>query len=276
MGLFKTDHLNILFPQWQGSGYSNALYHGAREIEQFLKDINFKKIDVPENQDLAVENKILGYKPILSQLKAAIGIISDKRPATIFIAGGDCSVELAPVSYLNKRYNNLTLIWFDAHGDLNTPSSSPSKHFHGMPLRALLGQNDPQINSHCFSTLKPDQVILAGAREFDAPEQEFIQKQSIPIVSVDALENRPEFLADTIMEKGGQNIYIHIDLDVLDPVSYTNIKHPTPNGLCIETLYAVIQDLKEKFNVAGLGIVEFVAKNNTGLNEIKSILDILK
>lgn len=109
----------------------------------------------------------LGYKEVLKQLKNACTLIDGVKPDTIFTVGGDCGVELLSVSYLNKRYNGaLAVIWFDAHGDLNTPASSPIKKFHGMPLRALLGEGDEEIVRQCFSKLKAGQQggdLYAGA-----------------------------------------------------------------------------------------------------------------
>ncbi|MBU1341357.1 MAG: arginase family protein [Proteobacteria bacterium] len=277
MALFDEHHLNILFPQWQGSGYSNILFHGAKKIEQYFSEIHFQKIDVPEIQDLVVSNQILGYDAILSQLEQAKNVIQQKKPETIFIVGGDCGVELAPISYLNQLYKkNMGLIWFDAHGDLNTPTSSPSKHFHGMPLRFLCGDGDPHILEACFSIIQPQQVILAGAREFDKPEQVYIQQMSMTKISVDSLENNPNCLADEIKKKGWDNVYLHIDLDVLDPVAYKNVKHPTHGGLLVNTLFQSILTIKAECNVTGIGIVEFVPHHDTGLTEIKTLLDIFK
>ena len=61
-----------------------------------------------------------------------------KKPDKILTVGGGCGIEIPIVSYFSEKYKNLDVLWFDAHGDLNTPESSPSKYFHGMPLRFLL------------------------------------------------------------------------------------------------------------------------------------------
>ena len=275
MNLFYPDHLNILFPQWQGSGFSNTLFHGAKKIEHYFSDIQFTEIAVPENQNLTISNHILGYDAIVEQYKAAQKSILEIMPHTIFTLGGDCGVEIAPVSYLNKHYNkNMALVWLDAHGDLNTPKSSPSKHFHGMPLRTLCGESDPDIEKACISILETEQVILAGVREFDPPELDYIQRNSMAMVSVETLGEKPDDLSEKIINMGFNNVYLHIDLDVLDPVSYQNSKHPTPRGLLFETLIKVISNIADKLNVVGLSILEFVPHKNTGLKEIKTILDL--
>ncbi len=282
MNLNNTNHLNISFPQWQGSGPSNVLYHGARVLENYLHHLNFETVPVPESETLSISNNIFGYDSIISQHIAGHHMIDTNTPETIFVIGGDCGVELGPVSYLNKIYDNLTLIWFDAHADLNTPLTSPSKHFHGMPLRTLCNEGDSQIIEKCFSTLLPDQIILAGAREFDDAEFEFINNNGMVQISVDAMQTDINALPDLLKTKNSHHVYIHIDLDVLDPLSYKNIKHPTPHGLSIETLAQTIDSVSELFNVVGLGITEFLPNHflpnkedkNQGLSEIKSIVDL--
>ncbi len=275
MDLYRDTHTNILFPQWQGSGPDNILFHGAKLIRQHLGSIDFKEILVPENSDLSIKNHILGYSDILSQLKTTANIIKTCSPQTILTIGGDCGVELAPVSYLNHHYNSdMALVWFDAHGDLNTPASSPSGHFHGMPLRSLCGQGDAAILDTCFSTLKPAQVILAGARAFDPPEKVFIKEHGITEMSARTLNTSQQSLTDTIVQKGYHNVYIHIDLDVLDPNEYKTIKHPTPGGINPDTLYQLIGDLKSKLDIAGLGIVEFAPNLRSGPDQDKGLFEI--
>lgn len=277
MDLNTESHLNIVFPQWQGSGPDDILYHGALKIKSYLDFTDFHDIDVRQENELIVEKRILGYTDILHQLHACCDLIQKRNPATILTIGGDCGVEPGPVSYLNHYCkNDMALVWFDAHGDLNTPQSSVSGHFHGMPLRTICGESDPAILDALFSTLTPEQVFLAGAREFDPPETAYIRENRLAHIDVQTLTQSTGYLADRIRTAGFSNAYIHIDLDVLDPETYQNIKHPTPGGIEIDSLCRVIRNLTESLNVVGMGIVEFIPDGDTGLEEIKKILSALK
>jgi arginase len=181
------------------------------------------------------------------------------HPVFFFAVGGDCSVELAPVSWLNRYYkNDMTLIWFDAHGDLNTQLSSPSKLFHGMPLRILLGGGDPQILDRCLSIVRPAQVIMAGMQELDELEQVLLDQHPIDCVSVEDFEADLDILLETIRKKRFSNVYIRVDLDVLDPGRYKNTKHPTPKGLDPETLYRLIILLNGRYTIVGCSILKFI------------------
>ncbi len=147
--------LNLLFPQWQGSGNTKELFHGAKLIENhFCEKINFAEVIVSTETKNEIQNGIYAYSSIVKQLNKAYNIIDVESPEKILTIGGDCGVELAPVSFLNSKYSNdLAVIWFDAHGDLNIPEKSLSHHFHGMPLRALLGDGDEKIIQSCFSNI---------------------------------------------------------------------------------------------------------------------------
>ncbi len=170
--------LNLFFPQWQGAG-SLGLYEGATLLYEALdRKIALTRIPVASTYSLEMHQNILGYDQICSQLADTCRIIQAHNPAQILTIGGDCGVEIAPVSFLNQKYaKDLAVIWLDAHGDLNTPMTSPSGHFHGMPLRVLLGEGDPRMIRDAFSVIHPDQVFFIGVRDLDCPEKAFIQQK---------------------------------------------------------------------------------------------------
>ena len=190
--------LNLLFPQWQGSGMTNELYHGVMLIHDRLKDRGrFFQVPVSLDRTLKVENKILGYSPILQQLTKVRETIWQHNPDRLFVIGGDCSIDIAPISFLNHKYaRDLAVIWIDAHADLNTPASSPSHHFHGMPLRVLLGEGDAKIIELSDSVLSSKQVFLVGARDFDPPEQNYLEQNDISLFTPEKIQGNSQNLIE--------------------------------------------------------------------------------
>ncbi|HZG14868.1 MAG TPA: arginase family protein [Candidatus Bathyarchaeia archaeon] len=267
--------LTLFFPQWQGSGRTPELYEGA----QYIKDILLKEhpitgVDVPTDEELDVEHHILGYTQILNQLKQSVALLNEKKPNKIFSIGGDCGIELSPISYLNKVYaGDLAVLWFDAHGDLNSPSSSPSKHFHGMPLRTLLGDGEPQLIAQCFSCLTVPQVILAGVRELDLPEEHFIKESGLQVITVDQLRESRREIIQQIQAKDYRHIYIHLDLDVLDPEEFAETKCPVTNGIRFSELLQLLNELHDTFQVVGYSLVEYAPKNPQNLRILKQLVD---
>src|SRR5437764_234702 len=103
----------------------------------------------------------------------------------VLTIGGDCGVELVPIGVARFRYGpGLGVAWFDAHPDLNTAATSPSGAFHGMVLRSLFGEGDPDFAAD--PALVPGRVALAGTRVFD-PEERAAVDRGLVVTSVDAL-----------------------------------------------------------------------------------------
>lgn len=255
------EDLYLLFPQWQGSGKTNELYTGAMTLHQSLKQIlPFTEVHVEPIGVLQEEHDIVGYNQIIDHLKQVRSLLIDRNPRHIFSIGGDCGIEVAQVSFLNKRYDgDMAIIWLDAHADANTPQSSPSHTFHGMVLRTLLGYGDPQVISLSFSSLLPRQIFLAGVRDLDLPEALFIEQQNLTSFTCDQLTNNVQDLIAAVQAQGFTRVYLHIDVDVLDPASFAYLKHPTPNGLTLEALMHTRQALTSSFHLAGSSILEFIS-----------------
>ncbi len=268
----ETDDLFLLFPQWQGSGPVPELRDAAENLRARLPSLPFRAVPVRTCPIAPQERGILGLSDIQGQQRSARALIQEAQPKRIFTLGGDCGVEPAPVSWLNHRYRgDLALVWLDAHGDLNTPESSPSGHFHGMPLRCLFGDGDP---SWRFSVLRPAQVLLAGARELDAAESAFIQEVGLPRCLVTELEADPSAAARTVRQMGLGHVYVHLDMDVLDPSAFRPLKCPTAGGLRLETLRAVLGHLKAQCPIVGFSVLEFTTiREGRDLDGIRSLIE---
>jgi arginase len=264
----------VFFPQWQGSGLSTELWAAAQALRPHLPSIPFREVPVALDPIQRSSHGILGHEAILAQQQEAARLIIEENPERIFSLGGDCSIEIVPVSWLNRRYDEkLAVIWLDAHGDLNSPESSPSGHFHGMPLRYLLGAAGPFTDGFQFSKLHPSQVVLAGVRELDAPESRFIQESSIMVCSVEAIEADPGVIGRHVLQQGLREAYLHIDLDVLEPTEFPHLKCPTAGGLRIETLLSVIGSIKSTCHTVGFSILEYTRiQGGQGLADINRII----
>ncbi|MBB4695035.1 arginase family protein [Paractinoplanes abujensis] len=220
--------------QWQGSGAPDAprLAEGAAVLASLVPAD--RRVRVPITGSPA-EN--------LAAIRAAV---TDPPMVTV---GGDCGVELAPIEAALERHGDgLVVVWFDAHGDLNTPDSSPSGAFHGMVLRTLLGEGPPDMAPR--RVLRPAQVVLAGVRALDVSEKAYISDNNIEVAELDEVPS-------VVAAAGARAVYIHIDLDVLDPAWFSSVGYPEPDGVRPERLAAAVRALTERFPLAGLGITEY-------------------
>jgi arginase len=269
------DTLRLLLPQWQGSGHERAkeLYTGALSLKPFLPE-GTVAIEV-EEVDTETSNKIMRYADIILNTEEALEVIRTASPKKLFTVGGDCGVDAGPVTYLNSVYKDLAVVWIDTHSDLNTPESSPSKSFHGMVLRTILGEGDAALLEKLPSKLSPDQIFLAGVREFDPPELSYSEENRLKLFGIKDLETNQDALIEVMQARGFKNLHIHLDLDVLDESEFASTCYSTANGLSVEGLLKLLELLQKDMNVVGFTMTEF-APVNTGGNENHSDIETVK
>lgn len=257
-------------PQWQGSGLTDDLKLGAETFISYFKDSAIKVIPL-SMKDLTTIGNIKCFEPIFEQTNLFKKVIIDSKLDKISTIGGDCAIELMPISYLNKIYQeDICIIWIDAHADLNTPESSPSKAFHGMPLRTLLGEGNEEFISLLFSRIKPEQICYVGLRDLDEAESEYIIQHNISTMTDCQFEKVQNKI------KNFKNVYIHLDLDVLDKSEYEFSMFPTNIGSSVSEVAELIRKIKSNHNVVGFCITESTATTLEQLNAIKPILDQIK
>ena len=268
----RPDDLSLLLAEWQGYGLDAAVAGGARAIADLYGRDRFVEVDAPDRETLAAEEGVLGLSSIAGRAARALELIRERRPARIFTVGGTCGAELAPVSYLSDRYRgDLAVVWLDAHGDLNTPETSPSGHFHGMILRTLLGAGPAALVSLLPHRLAPTQVILAGTRDLDRDEATFISDAAISMLTpADLLV--PDRIAGRVRAAGFTKLYIHLDLDVIDPADFADALMHTPGGVSMEQVGETVRELARAFDVVGFSIVEFSPRAADAAARVRQLL----
>lgn len=250
--------LRLFFPQGQGAGEVTTLPMGARRIrEEVLGGLSFESVS-PRECVWAADRNIHARGALLGQLREAVRILEARRPERILTVGGDCGVEPAPVGGLKTRWGrDMAVLWFDAHGDLNRPEESPSRLYHGMPLRLLLGEGDPDFLSACPARLEADRVALVGLRDLDPPEEALIAERGIRRIPV----GEPEAVLDRIRtfldDSRAKRIYVHVDLDVMDPGDFPHVLVPAPGGFPPGALLEILEALRREREWVGFGVTEY-------------------
>lgn len=202
--------------------------------------------EVPQERDTSPTEAGVANRAILTgpNLRAQREAISGVE-GPILTIGGDCGVEFAPIESLRARYGpGLAVAWFDAHPDLKTPETAPDGAYHAMVLAGLLGEGDPELTAS--ETLDPSKVALIGGRAAVAAELAAIER---------GMGIQTDDPATTL--RGATHLYVHVDVDVLDPAEFDGHNMPEPDGLTIPQLVAALESLKG-FNVVGAGITECV------------------
>lgn len=272
--------LQLVVPLWQGSG-EPGIAQGATRLAEMLAPSTVRHLVEPDfgtpdtHQNNGDYPLIENQDAVEAHLAAASNALRVLEPSSLLTLGGDCTVEVASVSHMASIHPELHVVWIDAHADLNTPESSPSGHAHGMPLRALLGDGHPDLVPS--TTLSPQRCALLGTRSMDPPEQAFIAAHELPVINPEQLQNEPDLLEELLVRwlPDGAPLYVHLDLDVLDPSVWPAVAVPEPGGLGIATLVAVINSLRARGNLVGVGITEYVPGVDHDPSTLWPVLDAL-
>lgn len=186
----------------------------------------------------------------LEEQSLALAADLPERP---LILGGCCCAHIGAVEGLAARQDRLSVIWFDAHGDLNTVESSPSGNLWATPLRRLIDSG----------AIDAADVALVGARNLDPPEEDFIRSSGVG-VGEDGLARVLEGSACT---------YVAFDVDVLEPGELV-VFMPEPGGLSLRDAEGILQEVGAKTSVVGAGLTgaSFEPQNVVPLARLASAL----
>jgi arginase len=264
--------LFLLYPEWQGSGRAQVVHHGALTIaRELFPSTSFLTIESPEAEQLQRDDGVIGLRSIGPRFRSALQQLREAAPDRLVTIGGTCGVEAAPVAYLNERYDgDLAVVWLDAHGDLNTPASSPSGNFHGMVLRTLLGDGPAEYTDALARPLTPSQVFLAATRDLDPPERAFVEAAAISVTAPEDL-SATDVLARRIAAAGFTRVYVHLDLDALDPREFKDSLIPTPGGPRLDHVRSAISHLAA-LDIVGFSIVEYVPRTAESLDVLRDFV----
>jgi arginase len=240
----------LCVPQWQGSAAdgNHLLPEGARQTAEVIEAERVIVAPVGEAGRELVDG--VGALPVLFENARVTRDILDETDDFVITAGGDCGVDLAPVIAAHERYGDeLTVLWLDAHPDLYGPGDLRSGAFHGMVLRTLLGDGPPALMPQRL--LRPEQVRIAGIRTSARTEREFIQKHDLRTFGMDTLARAFEQLSGPV--------YVHIDLDVLDPDVFGSVCYPEPGGVAPDLLVSLLRSIDD---VVGAALTEHAPRGH--------------
>jgi arginase len=187
---------------------------GEAMVEAASLPLEYPEVAVVEEETLAMQT---------------LAVASD-LPVRPLLLGGCCCTHIGVVEGLAARHGQVGVLWLDAHGDLNTPETSPSGNEWGMPLRMLLDRG----------TVAAADVVLWGARNLDPPEEEFIAAAGIG--------DEPATLLDR-----AEAVYVALDCDVSDPDELA-VFMPEPGGPSLGELERLLGEVKKSGKLVGVGL----------------------
>jgi arginase len=224
--------INALGAQLQQDG------HSVRKEEVFI--------------DTAFSTEVTTGFAVSRAIAGQVSAAKEKGEFPVVLTG-NCNA--AAMGTLCGLQNDCGVIWFDCHGDYNTPETTIGGFLDGMAIAMITGECWTQLTASVpgFKPVPQENIILIGARDFDPIEEKRLKSSHITLIPPGMLKHN--VFEDT--DIAVNSIYLHIDLDVLDP-SFVQVNvYSTPGGITPEILYNTIVRIKEKHTISGIGFTAY-------------------
>jgi arginase len=247
------------------AGLYDRLAREGRLVED-LGNLNVPVRDernVREHRWIAAEGGGLRHLPEVVETCQAIYAEASKCAGTevlpLFL-GGDHSIAIGTVAGM-RCGGPLGLLWVDAHGDYNTPETSPSGNIHGMPVAALTGRGQAELVDlgHAGPKLRAHDVVMVGIRDLDVQERAALANSGISVYTMrDIDELGMATVARRALARLGHapRIHLSLDMDSIDPDVAPGVGTPVPGGLTFREAHLLMEIVAESHKLASLDVVE--------------------
>lgn len=250
-------------------GPSAIRYAGIIERLQKLGYIvhDLGNIHVPRSKNGTVENKEQKLRNLneVAQVNEELAKKVDEQ-VTLgrfpLVLGGDHSIAIGTIAGVSRHYKNLGVIWYDAHGDINTEDTTPSGNIHGMPLAVSLGLGHERLTNilNQKPKIKPENVVLIGIRDLDEGEKQLLRQLKIKVYTMHEIDRlgMPQVMEETIayLKKRTDGVHVSFDLDGIDPKDSPGVGTPVVGGLTYRESHLALEMLSEADIVTSAEFVE--------------------
>lgn len=261
-------------------GPSAIRYAGVLErIEQLkldVEDLGDISISRPERHKENVNQQLRNLNEVADGNEKLALLVDETVSAGRFpiVLGGDHSVAIGTLAGVAKHYENLGVIWYDAHPDLNTAETSPSGNIHGMPLAVSLGLGHERlVNLLGYQPkIKAEHIVIIGARSIDIEEKTLIREKGIKIYTMHEVDRlgMPRVIEEAIsyLKDRTDGVHLSLDLDGLDPMEAPGVGTPVMGGMSYRESHLAMEMLAEADIITSAEFVEvnpiLDEKNKTG------------
>ncbi|MEH7414739.1 arginase [Neobacillus drentensis] len=248
-------------------GPSAIRYAGINERLKPLFDEIHDWGDIPVGRPEVVIDKESNLRN-LDLVAEKSALLANKVDETVqsgafpLVLGGDHSIAIGTLAGVSKHYQNLGVIWYDAHGDLNTAETSPSGNIHGMPLAVSIGLGHPLLTEigGYNPKVKPENIVIIGARSLDDGEKELIREKGIKVYTMHEIDRlgMTKVMEETIayLKEKTDGIHLSLDLDGLDPSDAPGVGTPVIGGISYRESHLAMEMLEEAGIITSAEFVE--------------------
>jgi arginase len=253
-----------------------GLQASIKKLGLQVEDIGNLSVKQPE--EMPIGEKRAKYLQEIAETCGDIAAAAEKSLNEGFlplVLGGDHSIAAGVAAGVANHFRNekkqIGYLWLDAHGDMNTPESSPSGNVHGMPLAAIMGYGAPELVDLLGFKPKaePGNIVIVGARDLDAQERKIVKKSGIHVFTMRDIDERGmrEVMSDALKYAMDDTagIAVSLDMDFVDPADAPGVGTPVRGGVTYREAHLAMEMIADTESMVSLEDVE----NNPNLDENK-------
>lgn len=238
-----------------------------KQLGRQVEDVGNIQVPQPEEQPYG-EKKARFLGEIAETCKGLAEAVKKTLDEDQFplVLGGDHSIAAGTVAgaaaHYQKDSKRIGLIWLDAHGDMNTPETSPSGNVHGMPLAAIMGSGPVELTGLAGITpmVEPRSVSLVGIRELDAKERRFVKESGVHVFTMRDIDERGmrEVMAEALRFAGDDTagIAVSLDMDFVDPSDAPGVGTPVRGGVTYREAHLALEMIADTRSMVSFELVE--------------------
>jgi arginase len=238
-----------------------------KQLGRQVEDVGNIQVPQPEEQPYG-EKKARFLGEIAETCKLLAETVQKTLGEDLFplVLGGDHSIATGTVAgaaaHFQKESKRIGLIWLDAHGDMNTPETSPSGNVHGMPLAAIMGSGPPELTglAGLVPMVEPRSVSLVGIRELDAKERRFVKESGVHVFTMRDIDERGmrEVMAEALRFSGDDTagIAVSLDMDFVDPADAPGVGTPVRGGVTYREAHLALEMIADTRSMVSFELVE--------------------
>lgn len=271
---------------WKGEGIDEGpsalraagLLKELEQVAEAVVDLGDASVDLPPRDDS--NPKLLNPHQVIAVCKAIAPRVRSacEQGYLPLVLGAEDSAIMGIVEGLAQGLSvPIGLIYLDAHGDFNTPETTPSGLVGGMDVAVLAGRG-PDLLTKIFGhkpQLREEQIAIFGARDLDPPEKEMLRRSNIHLYTMDRVRElgaeRAIMEAAEKLSRFCDKIYVHVDIDVLEPTEMKAIHMSVPNGMTLAECARVLRNVRKIGKLCGLAVMVFNARKDQKGTEARKL-----
>jgi arginase len=238
-----------------------------KQLNHQVDDIGNIPVKQPEEQPYG--EKRAKYLNEIAETCRGLAEMTEKALAEGFVPlvlGGDHSIAIGSVSgvasHFRKQSKRIGLLWLDAHGDMNTPDSSPSGNVHGMPMAAVTGYGPPELVDLLgfHPKVEPRNVALVGIRDLDGRERRLMKESGVHVFTMRDVDERGmrEVMSEAIRfaSDDTDGVAVSLDMDFVDPTDAPGVGTPVRGGVTYREAHLAMEMIADSEAMVSLEVVE--------------------